>query len=335
MPLPAGAKATTHRLLSDLAAGGAVANAYHADAVWNGAHPIGTLTGQFAIAELWRDLHTALPDAERRDLIFVGGENQPDPRFQGDRAPHLVAAIGHLQGTFARDLLGIPATHSVVHLRYAEAHHLEDGKIRQSWVLFDFLDLMRQAGVWPLPPSLGAEGMWPGPASQDGLRLTDEPGDTSDSLATVFKMHDALLSFDGKNLDSMKHDAYWTDHFMYYAGSGIGMARGMAGFRAHHQIPFLTAFPDRNARGHFIRISDGPYAVTGGTVFGSHSGEIMGMPATGKVIDVKVMDFYRLDPQGRIAENWLPIDVIGMAYQMGYDIFQRLAHYRGNPRRTL
>jgi predicted ester cyclase len=113
------------------------------------------------------------------------------------------------------------------------------------------------------------------------------------------------------------------------------MMRGLDGFRAHHQIPFLRTFPDRNARGHFIRISDGPYAVTGGTVFGTDSGEIMGMPGTGRVIDMKVMDFYRLTPDGRIAENWLPIDVIGLAHQKGYDILARLAHYRGNPRRTL
>ncbi len=334
MSMPAGAKATTHRLLTALAAGGPVEDAYHPDAVWNGGHPFGTISGVEAIGGIWRQVQAALPDAERRDLIFVGGENQPDARFPGARAPHLVAAIGHLQAVFTEDLLGVPATQSVVHLRYAEAHYLDGDRIRESWVLFDLLDLMRQAGVWPLPPSLGAEGMWPGPATQDGLRLKDSD-EASDSLETVFKMHAALLAFDGKSLDSMSHDAFWTDHFMYYAGSGIGMTRGMAGFRAHHQIPFLTAFPDRNARGHFIRISDGPYAVTGGTVFGSHSGEIMGMPATGKVIDVKVMDFYRLDPQGRIAENWLPIDVIGMAHQMGYDIFRRLAHYRGNPRRTL
>ena len=112
------------------------------------------------------------------------------------------------------------------------------------------------------------------------------------------------------------------------------MTRGLDAFRAHHQIPFLRTFPDRNARGHFIRISDGPYAVTGGVVYGTDSGEIMGMPATGKVIDIKVMDFYRLDGT-RIAENWLPIDVLGMAHQMGYDVFKRLRHYRGRPQRTL
>ena len=74
--------------------------------------------------------------------------------------------------------------------------------------------------------------------------------------------------------------------------------------------------------------------MTGGTVFGTHSAEIMGMPATGKTIDVKVMDFYRLEGT-RIAENWLPIDVLGMASQMGCDIFERLRHYCGRPRKYI
>ncbi|MCG6902313.1 MAG: ester cyclase, partial [Rhodobacter sp.] len=243
--------------------------------------------------------------------------------------------IGHLQGEFAADYLGIPATLGIVHLRYGEAHFVDDGRIRHSQVQFDLIDLMRQAGVWPLPASLGTEGMWPGPATQDGLRLDHTSRDDSDSLATVFRMHNALLSFDGKTLQSMPHAEFWTPDFMYYAGGGIGMMRGMDGFHAHHQIPFLRAFPDRSGRGHFIRIADGPYAVTGGIVFGTHRGEFLGMPGTGRVIDIPVMDFYRLDATGRIAENWLPIDILGIAHQMGNDLLARVRHYRGQPRRTL
>ncbi len=335
MTLPPGTTATAHRLLRDLALGAQVSEVHHPEAVWHGTYPFGVLTGIEAIAAVWADLRAALPDMERRDLIFVGGANQPDPRVTTPRAPHLVAALGHYQGTFAADLQGIPATHGVVHLRYAEAHHVVDERIAESHVMLDLLDLMRQAGVWPKPPSLGAEGLWPGPATQDGLRLEDRPEDASDSLETVFKMHGALGGFDGKTLDSMDHADYWTEHFMYYAGAGIGMSRGLEGFRAHHQIPFLRAFPDRKGLGHFIRIADGPYAVTGGTVTGTHLGEWLGMTPTGRRVEIPVMDFYRLDETGRIAENWLPIDVLGIAHQMGKDILGRVSHYRGQPRRSL
>lgn len=332
--MPPGAKRAVHGLLAALAEGARVEEIYHENAVWSGSHPFGELSGRRAIGELWRQLRSALPDMERRDLLFVGGDNRDDPRLDAPRAPHLVAAIGHLQGTFETEFRDIPPTHGVVHLRYAEAHWLDGDRIRRSWAIIDLLDLMRQAGIWPLPPSLGAEGMWPGPATQDGIRLDDAPPIGPDSLETVFAMHEALLAFDGENLDSMPHEEHWTKNFMYYAGAGIGACRGLAGFRAHHQIPFLRAFPDRKSRGHFIRVSDGPYAVTGGTVFGTHSAEIMGMSATGKTIDVKVMDFYRLEGT-RIAENWLPIDVLGMASQMGCDVFERLRHYGGLPRKKI
>ena len=50
----------------------------------------------------------------------------------------------------------------MAYLRYAEAHWLDSDRIRWSHIWIDLPDLMRQAGVWPLPPSLGTEAMWPG-----------------------------------------------------------------------------------------------------------------------------------------------------------------------------
>ena len=319
-------------LLADLAAGADPATVWHPDAAVDASHPWGRLD-RAGIAGLWSDLRRAMPDMERRDLIALGGPNRDDARFPGERAPHLVALLSHLQGTFAEPLLGIPSTHGAVTLRVAEAHWLDGGLIRRSWAIVDLLDLMRQAGVWPLPRSYGAEGEWPGPATQDGLRPDPAPGPAPDEAAldTVLEMHAALGRFDGRDLDSMPHDRFWTPEFMYYAGAGIGASRGLAGFRAHHQIPFLRAFADRRPEGHFVRLSSGPYAVTGGSVLATHGGEWLGMTATGRAIRVPVMDFYRLDRTGRIAENWLPIDVLGIAAQMGHDLLARVAHYAGRP----
>ncbi len=317
-------------LVAALAAGAPVAEIYHPDAELFAGHPLGRLEGRDQIDRFWARIRTALPDLERRDLIFLGGENRPDPRVTGPRAPHLVAAMGHLQATFSAPLLDIPATGGVIQLRYCEAHWLDGDRIRQSHVMVDWLDLMRQAGVFPLPPSFGAEGAWLGPATVDGVRIDSAPWSGPDALDTVLAMHSALLAFDGKSLESMPHEAFWTDAFMYYAASGIGTCRGLTGFRAHHQIPFLKAFPDRSGLGHFIRIADGPYAVTGGSVAGTHLGPFLGMTATGRRIEIPVMDFYRLDGS-RIAENWLPMDVPHVAQQMGNDLFARMRHYAGDP----
>ncbi|WP_224823274.1 nuclear transport factor 2 family protein [Cognatishimia sp. MH4019] len=326
---------TSYQLLSDLSEGRDVAEIYHPNARFFGVHPFNERIGIEAIADVWTQLRAALPDLERRSLTHLAGPNLPDARVSTPRAAHLVAAMGHFQGRFLADLCDIPATGKTVTLRFCEAHELVDGKIATTYLMLDLADLMLQAGVWPFVRALGAEQQWYGPATSDGLRLEGNATDTA-SMDVVLTMHAALLRFDGKSLESMPHADYWHPDFMWYGPAGIGTTRGLEEFRAHHQIPFLTGFPDRAGAGHYIRISDGDYAVTGGwpSVSGTHLGPWLGMPATGKRINMRVMDFYRL-ADGRIRENWVPIDIIDIARQMGVDAFERVRHMTGKPRLSL
>jgi hypothetical protein len=43
----------------------------------------------------------------------------------------------------------------------------------------------------------------------------------------------------------MRMDDYRHDDFTWYGPAGIGSTRGVDGFRAYHQGPFLEAFLDR------------------------------------------------------------------------------------------
>ena len=299
---------------------------YHPDARWYGSHPINELQGVDAIKDVWRRLRQSFPDMERRDSIFLAGTS-------GSR--QYVAAVGIYQSNFVTDWLGVPATHGVAHLRYGEVHELDDGKISHTYALWDLLDLLRQAGVWPIAPSLGAELAWPAPATADGLRLGDEDAELSkNSIAQVRAMHQGLFMFDRKNLDSMQQHKYWTRDFLWYGPAGIGTARGMEGYRAHHQAPFLTAFPDRRGAGHYISMGCGNYAVTGGwpSVLATHTGpDWLGLAATGKRVTMRVMDFYRIE-NGLIAENWIPLDLIHALLQLGADVLARVAHLQGKHR---
>ncbi|MGB2534198.1 MAG: ester cyclase [Candidatus Puniceispirillum sp.] len=337
------AKQIAHAHLHNLASDGDVKDAYHTDAHLWASHPFNKLQGHDAINGFWQQLRTALPDLERRDSIFTGGYSKPDARMDARIDDNsltgrlLIATMGNYQGTFTQDLCGIPATNGVVNIRSCEVHHMVDDRIAHSYMLIDLLDLMRQAGVWPIAPSLGAEGAWQPPSGGAGIRLDQQDSAAGDiAFNTVIDMHNALLTFDGKSLDSMQHGAYWGASFLWYGPAGIGTTRGMDGFRAHHQIPFLTGFPDRQGAGHYIRIGDGNFVVTGGwpSVTGTHTGEWLGLPATGKHVEMRVMDFYHL-VNGKITENWVPIDILYILYQMGFDVFARLQHLRGNPRRDL
>ena len=54
----------------------------------------------------------------------------------------------------------------------------------------------------------------------------------------------------------------------------------------------------------------------------------MGMPATGKPGDMRVIDMYRREG-GMLAENWIFIDLLHFWNQQGVDILERMAQ---NPR---
>ena len=304
--------------------GDTVAAAYHPEVRWSGSHPLDELDGADAIAAVvWGPMRDALPDLERRDTILLGGRSD-----DGD----WVAAIGHYQGTFVRDWLGIPATGGVVDIRYGEFDQMVDGRIVRSHVLIDFLDLMRQAGVWPIAPSLGAEAMWPGPATQDGLLVgAQDPALSAARLELVRDMHRGLLVYDGKSLSSMDHARYWHPKMMWYGPSGIGTTRALKGFEDFHQVPFLKAFPDRAGAGHYAEIAEGEYVATGGwpSLTATHlGGDWLGLAPTGRTVAMRVMDFYRC-ADGLIRENWVPIDIIDILRQLGVDVFGRMHLRRG------
>lgn len=293
-------------------------------------HPVNEAVGADAIVDtLWKPLREAFPDIERRDQIVTAG------RYEDSDYVCLMSA---LKGTFANDWLGIPASHDVTTLRCCEINRIQAGVIVESQVLIDTLDVMRQANVWPIAPSLGVEALWPPPATGDGANLDvcdHERG--AEALRLVKAMHAGLGRFDGKDLTSMDHARFWTPDFMWYGPSGIGTSRGLEEFEAHHQIPFLRAFPDRKVDRHIANIGDGDFVVTGGwpSVIATHTGpDWLGVGPTGKKINFRVMDFYRVSGD-LIAENWVPIDVVDVLRQMGVDVFARVRHLAGYPRREL
>lgn len=309
------------------------------DCEWRAAHPMNEMRGSAAAeARIWSPLVAAFPDLERRDTILVAG------RYQGKT---FIAASGHYCGTMRGDWLGIPATGKTVWLRYGEVWQMgSDGRVVQANLLWDVLDVMRQASVWPLAPSLGVEGMWPGPLTADGVRFApSNPGQSRDSLEQTLRMHKSLAEFDDRGslsreaLIAMPQRDHWHPKMMWYGPAGIGTTRGLDGFVDGHQLPFRTAFhrPQgtfdevtaeraRNGAGHYIRIGDGPYSVTGGwpSVYAMHMGAgFCGMPATGKPVFMRVMDFY-LHHEGLIRENWVPIDMLDLFRQLGLDVLGRL-----------
>jgi predicted ester cyclase len=90
--------------------------------------------------------------------------------------------------------------------------------------------------------------------------------------------------------------------------------RGVEGFTNVDRI-FRTAFPDFR-----VTIEDevlaGDRVATRGYFTGTHTGEFMGMPATGRVIRCSYSDIWRLE-DGKGRENWVQMDMLGLMQQLG------------------
>jgi predicted ester cyclase len=313
-----------------------LARIYHPDAHWRGSHPMNEVTGVDAIERtVWGPLIASFPDLERRDTIVMGG------RFE---ERDYVGMVGHLAGSFRRDWNGIPATDQIVYLRYGEFHQMVDGKIVQSTVLLDVMDFIRQAGFWPLAPSLGAEGMWSGPISSDGIVLSpQDPDESAASLKLTLAMQASLGAYDDtlkagrEGLLTMPQTQFWHPKMMWYGPSGIGSTRGLEGFVDCHQLPFRIAFPrdpnlpqptgmGKHGGSHYVRIGDGRFSATSGWPsrhMMHQGGGWLGLPTTGRAVSMRVMDFYRAD-QGLIRENWVPIDIVQVLLQLDVDVLARV-----------
>lgn len=77
----------------------------------------------------------------------------------------------------------------------------------------------------------------------------------------------------------------------------------------------LRGFPDLHVEAEDV-IAEGDKVVSRNTVTGTHQGEYMGIPATGKVITWNEMFIVRVT-DGRVAESWGVVDVASQMRQLG------------------
>ena len=90
--------------------------------------------------------------------------------------------------------------------------------------------------------------------------------------------------------------------------------RGPVGFRAVVEM-FTTAFPDMAITIDEL-IGEGDLVMTRGTFTGTNTGSFMNMPPTGRQVNVKYIDIWRIR-DGLLMENWVRLDELGMMRQLG------------------
>lgn len=97
-----------------------------------------------------------------------------------------------------------------------------------------------------------------------------------------------------------------------------GGPRGPDCVRAHFSA-IRTTFPDFIMSVEHM-VADREFVVTRVRGRGTHQGEWMGIPPSGRVVHLKGINVDRVE-SGRIAEHWGEADTVGMLFQMGVDPF--------------
>jgi predicted ester cyclase len=293
------------------------------DCVWDVSHPINSLVGPDAVLNGFiRPLRSALTRLQRRDEIFIGGQNI---RQEGGQ---WVASVTHYLGNFDAPFLGLAPSYHLMLLRSGEFYRVDEGLITKARIIIDLPDMIRQCGINPFPgPSYGLETLFPGPATHDGVLPTGGPEGGKRSLDIVEGMLADLHTFDPNTFSSSNQtgaSGYWHEDMLWYGPAGIGSNYLWDGFVKDHREGFLRAFPDRKGGDHYCRIGDGDYAAISGwpSMTMTFKGDYLGVKADGRALTLRVMDFYRCDG-GKIMENWVLLDYNDLMAQMGVDLIAR------------
>ena len=119
----------------------------------------------------------------------------------------------------------------------------------------------------------------------------------------------------------------WHKDMIWWGPTGIGSSYTIERYAKQHSGPFRASFSDRKFNGHVVRMAEGEF----GGFFGwpnltlTPTGDFMGMPATKKPCDMRVIDLYRRDGE-KLAENWVSIDLLHFWSQQGLDVLKRLEY---------
>lgn len=292
------------------------------DLLWRGFCPFDEIRGPKAVAErFWRPLRQSLTRMQRRMDIFFAGQNTIT-----EKGGAWVSSTGHLMGLFDAPWLGIPATRRMAFLRYSAFHRVENGKIVETAMYFDIPHLMMQAGKNPFPPQTAAHLVQPGPMTHDGLLFDRQPPDVGQKTLRVIEDMIADLGQWQSGLPLEEELAQtWNDDMIWWGPAGIGASYTIERYAAQHSRPFRAGFRNRSQTQHLCRTSEGHY----GGFFGwpnftaEPAGGFMGMPATGKQGEFRVIDIYRRSGE-KLAENWIFIDLLHFWKTQGVDILRRM-----------
>jgi steroid delta-isomerase-like uncharacterized protein len=114
------------------------------------------------------------------------------------------------------------------------------------------------------------------------------------------------------NLDAL--DTALDDSVVEHEELPPGIPPGKEGVKVFFGV-VLSAFPDLTMTPNFM-IAEGDLVTAFTTATGTHRGEFMGIPATGKTVTINLADYMRFR-NGKVVEHWGVMDMASMMQQLG------------------
>ncbi len=132
---------------------------------------------------------------------------------------------------------------------------------------------------------------------------------TEENKALIQRTVDAFNQGDLAAVDQL-----FAAHYIDHDRSRTGLPPGPAGVKQAWGM-FRAAFPDLHATIEDM-IAEGDKVAVRGVIRGTHQGELMGIPPTGKQVMVTLMDINRIEG-GHLVERWGEADMLGLLQQLG------------------
>ena len=137
---------------------------------------------------------------------------------------------------------------------------------------------------------------------------------TDDTRRVIENMVDGL---NDHRIDDI--GAFFADSFCWIGNQGCGHKTGLREFQDNWQRPFQAAFSDKVCIDE-ARLYMGEWAAAFGRQEAVHSGPFMGIAPTGKQVEIRYMDFWKV-VDGKIVDNWVMVDFPYVLAQLGVDCF--------------
>ena len=130
-----------------------------------------------------------------------------------------------------------------------------------------------------------------------------------DHAATIRRMYDLLSAGDIDGFGNLLADDF-VEH-----EETPGLEPTKEGVKQFFHM-YRAAFPDLRMEPQDV-VASGDKVVARARATGTNQGEFVGMPATGKSVDVQLIDIIRFGDDGLAREHWGVFDALGMMQQLG------------------